>query len=78
MNEMRSITRQSLATYFRDRLEEHENTPQIARASERFRAIDLSCRACGACGVGAECWAWIPVWGPSVSLPQTPIYTYAC
>ena len=34
MNEMRSITRQSLATYFRDPMEEPENMPQIALASK--------------------------------------------
>ena len=27
------------------------------------RAIDLSCRACDACGAGTGCWAWIPVRG---------------
>ena len=36
---------------------------QIALATKEFRAIDLSCRACGACSADAGCWAWIPVRG---------------
>ena len=39
---------------------EEELPPTFALATERFRAIDLSCRACDACGAGAGCWAWIP------------------
>ena len=31
---------------------------KIILATKQDRAIDLSCRACGA---GAGCWAWIPV-----------------
>ena len=31
--------------------------PNFGLATKQFRAIDLSCRACGA---GAGCWAWIP------------------
>ena len=42
-------------------------------AAKNIRAVDLSCRACGACGAGAGRRAWIPVWGPSGVLPQTPI-----
>ena len=53
MNEMTLDTRQILGTYFRDTGGEEENMPQIALASERFRAIDLSCRACGAMAMGA-------------------------
>jgi len=34
--------------------------PEIGLATERLRAIDLSCRACGA---GAGCKAWIPARG---------------
>ena len=37
---------------------------------QKFRAIDLSCRACGA---GAGCWAWIPGWGTCGVHPQPPI-----
>ena len=33
---------------------------KIGLATERLRAIDLSCRACGA---GAGRWAWIVGWG---------------
>ena len=36
---------------------------------QKFRAIDLSCRACGA---GAGCWAWIPGWGTCGVHPQPP------
>ena len=32
---------------------EEENRPQIALASDEDRAIDLSCRACGALALGA-------------------------
>ena len=49
MNEMTSTTRPQLGTYFRETCGEKENRPQIAPASE-IRAIDLSCRAYGACG----------------------------
>ena len=41
---------------------------QIGLATERLRAIDLSCRACGA---GAGRWAWIPGWG----LRSAPVFT---
>ena len=53
MNETTLGTRQGLGAYFRDTVGEEENKPQIALASERFRAIDLSCRACGAMAMGA-------------------------
>ena len=45
--------RQKLGTYFRDSGGEEENRPQIALASDEDRAIDLSCRACGALALGA-------------------------
>ena len=54
MNEMTTEARQKLGTYFRDTHGEEENWPQIALATERFRVIDLSCRACDACAAG--CW----------------------
>ena len=53
MNDMMTDTRQILGTYFCDTVGEEENRPQIALATERFRAIDLSCRACGALALGA-------------------------
>ena len=74
MNEMTLDTRQILGTYFRDTGAEEENRPQIALASERFRAIDLSCRACGAMAMGAG--LGFPV-GDSAALrfhPQPPIF----
>ena len=73
MNEMTTEARQKLWTYFRDKGGEPENWPQLALASERFRAIDLSCRACGAMAMGAG--LGFPV-GDSASLrfhPQPPI-----
>ena len=38
---------------------------------QKFRAIDLSCRACGA---GAGCWAWIPGRGTCGVHPQPPTW----
>ena len=49
-----------------------EISPQIALAMERFRAIDLSCLACDACGAGAGCWAWIPGGGLRSAPFSTP------
>ena len=45
--------RQPLGTFFRDTVGVAENRPQIALASDEDRAIDLSCRACGALALGA-------------------------
>ena len=45
--------RQKLGTFFRELVGEAENRPQIALASDEDRAIDLSCRACGALALGA-------------------------
>ena len=53
MNEMMLDTRTILGTYFRDTVGAPENRPQIALASDEDRAIDLSCRACGALALGA-------------------------
>jgi len=53
MNEMRTEARQKLGTYFRETGGAQENWPQIALASDEDRAIDLSCRACGALALGA-------------------------
>ena len=74
MNEMMLDTRPILGTYFRDPVGEEENWPQIALASDEDRAIDLSCRACGALALGAG--LGFPVGGPplrSVLHPQPPI-----
>ena len=75
MNEKALDTRQILGTYFREAVGEEQNRPQIALASERFRAIDLSCRACGALALGAG--LGFPV-GNSATLhfhPQPPTWT---
>ena len=53
MNEMRTEARQKLGTFFTVYGGEEENRPQIALASDEDRAIDLSCRACGALALGA-------------------------
>ena len=53
MNEMMTEARQKLGTFFLDSGGESENRPQIALASDEDRAIDLSCRACGALALGA-------------------------
>ena len=42
---------------------------KIGLATEPLRAIDLSYRACDACGAGAGRWAWIPGRGTPASLP---------
>ena len=44
-------------------------TPYFRLSHQKIRAIDLSCRACGA---GAGCWAWIPGWGTCGVHPQPP------
>ena len=52
-----------------------DTNPEIGLATKRFRAIDLSCRACGA-GAGAKTSnseLGSPVEEPSVLLPQPPI-----
>ena len=53
MNEMMLGTRQGLGTFFWDPVGVSENRPQIALASDEDRAVDLSCRACGALALGA-------------------------
>ena len=53
MNEMMLDTRPILGTFFWDPGGAEENRPQIALASDEDRAIDLSCRACGALALGA-------------------------
>ena len=75
MNEMTPETRQRLGTdgkSEKSREAEKENPPTFALAAKRFRAFDLSCRACGACGAGAGCWAWIPGWETFGFHPQPP------
>ena len=50
---MMTEARHKLATSFRETVGAEENRPQIALASDEDRAIDLSCRACGALALGA-------------------------
>ena len=51
MNEMTTEARQKLGTFFREALEEKENRPQIALASDEFTL--LICRV-----VRAVRWRW--------------------
>ena len=44
---------------------------EFGLAAKNIRAIDLSCRACGA---GAGCWAWIPGRGTFGVEPEPPIH----
>ena len=74
MNEMPLGTRQGLGAYFRERCAGEENRPKFAPTTEIDRAIDLSCRACGAMAMGAG--LGFPV-GDSAALrfhPQPPIF----
>ena len=76
MNEMTPTTHQQFGANEKPeerKAEEKENPPTSALAAKRFSAFDLSCRACGACGAGAGCWAWIPVWQTLGFRPQPPI-----
>ena len=52
MNNLCNCGLSQLGAKIRDRREE-ENWPKFALATERPRAIDLSCRACGAMAMGA-------------------------
>ena len=60
MNEMTPEARQKLGAFLRESSGAQESRPKFALATKCHRAIDLSCRACDACGAGAGCWAWIP------------------
>ena len=71
MNEMKQHVLSQLGTDFLDTLGEQCKPPTFALAAKRLRAIDLSCRACDACGAGAGCWAWIPGGG----LRSAPVFT---
>ena len=76
MNEMTPEARLLLGKKFSDTHGEEENPPKFALATECHCAIDLSCRACDACGAGAGCWAWIFGGGlHSCFHPQPPIKT---
>ena len=74
MNEMRTEARQKLGTFFREDGGEQENWPQIALpvASDEDRAIDLSCRACGAMAMGAGLGFPVGVSAPLRFHPQPP------
>ena len=60
MNVQATEARHWLGTDFSWSHGEECKPPKIALDTECHRAIDLSCRACDACGAGAGCWAWIP------------------
>ena len=71
MNEMKQNVLNGLGTEFREPHGEEPQRPPFALAAQKIRAIDLSCRACDACGAGAGCWAWIPGGG----LRSAPVFT---
>ena len=71
MNEITTTTRSQLRAQFRDTGGEQCKPPKFALATECHRAIDLSCRACDACGAGAGHWAWIPGGG----VRSAPVFT---
>ena len=60
MNAQADEARHNSGRTFRDTRGEQPFWHKIALATECYRAIDLSRRACDACGAGAGCWAWIP------------------
>ena len=69
MNEMTTEARQKLGAQNCEALGERSKPPKFALATECHRAIDLSCRACDACGalaLGAGL-------GFPVGHPQPPI-----
>mgnify|MGYP003341809674 CR=1 FL=1 len=70
MNEKTPEARQKLAAKIRDTGGEKENKRKFAPATERFRAIDLSCQ-CRRWVLGAE--LGLPVGASSVLHPQPPI-----
>ena len=75
MNQRGPTTRLQLWTGFLRLAGAEPKPPTFGLATKRFRAVDLSCRACGA---GAGCWAWIPGWGnlrfctPNLRLQDCP------
>ena len=71
MNEMMTEARQSLAMYFCESHGESESWPQIALESDEDRAIDLSCRACGALALGAGLGFPVGVSAPLRFAPPT-------
>ena len=53
MNEMTLAARHNSGRTFRDTGGEKPKPPKFALATKCHRAVDLSCRACDACGAGA-------------------------
>ena len=74
MNEMITEARQILGTYFRETGGEWPKPPQFALASDEYRAIDPSCRACSALALAAG--LGFPVGTPlrSVSTPNLQLF----
>ena len=76
MNKMTLRTRHGLGTFFREAGGEEPKPPQFALATEIDRAIDLSCRACGAMAMGAGLGFPVGVSAPLRFHPQPPIMSY--
>ena len=73
MNNLCNWGLSQLGAKIRDLLGEEENPPKFALATEIDRAIDLSCRACGAMAMGAGLGFPVGVSAPLRYHPQPPI-----
>ena len=72
MNQKALETRQRLGASFCEAVGEERKPPQFALATEIDRAIDLSCRACGAMAMGAGLGFPVGVSAPLRFHPQPP------
>ena len=73
MNKMTLRTRPGLGAFFREVLAGESKPPIFALATKIDRAIDLSCRACGAMAMGAGLGFPVGVSAPLRFHPQPPI-----
>ena len=73
MNNLCDCGLSQLGAKFLDTRGEQENPPKFALATEIDRAIDLSCRACGAMAMGAGLGFPVGVSAPLRFHPQPPI-----
>ena len=73
MNKMTLRTRPGLGAFFREVLAEEPKPPIFALATKIDRAVDLSCRACGAMAMGAGLGFPVGVSAPLRFHHQPPI-----
>ena len=78
MNNLCNWGLSQLGAKFRDTLGEQSKPPKFALATEIDRAIDLSCRACGAMAMGAGLGFPVGVSAPLRFHPQPPIICLVC